>query len=239
MNFSDPRSYVLPLRKAIDAVRLTTRDYDFDDIIKELRQQDDSSISQTLEKELNYLKSLNVLGKKGLKIDELVVKGKVSIIEMKGLPPDIQELIVQRLLYALFESRKKERIPPLLTVVEEAHNFAPQQGKAFSSKIMRTVASEGRKFGFGLLVVSQRPAKIDKNVLSQCGTQLILKVTNPNDLRAIGNSVEGLTQSSLDEIQRLPVGIALVASPELPLPLFVEVRPRETDDGGKNVKVVR
>ncbi|MEM3428860.1 MAG: ATP-binding protein, partial [Thermoplasmatales archaeon] len=128
---------------------------------------------------------------------------------------------------------------PLLVVVEEAHNFAPQQGKAFSSKIMRTVASEGRKFGFGMLVVSQRPAKVDKNVLSQCGTQLILKITNPNDLKAIGSSVEGLTAASLDEIQRLPVGTALVASPELPTPIFVEVRPRETDDGGKNVKVVR
>ncbi|MEM0346263.1 MAG: ATP-binding protein [Thermoplasmatales archaeon] len=239
MNLPDPRSYFVPLRKAIDALRLTVRDYDFDDIISELRRQDNSSISQTLEKELNYLKSLGVLRKKGLRIDDLVVRGKVSVIEMKGLPPDVQELVVQRLLYSLFESRKKEKIPPLLVVVEEAHNFAPQQGKAFSSKIMRTVASEGRKFGFGMLVVSQRPAKVDKNVLSQCGTQLILKITNPNDLKAIGSSVEGLTAASLDEIQRLPVGTALVASPELPTPIFVEVRPRETDDGGKNVKVVR
>ncbi|MEM0128366.1 MAG: ATP-binding protein [Thermoplasmatales archaeon] len=239
MNLPDPRSYFVPLRKAIDALRLTIRDYDFDDVISELRRQDNSSISQTLEKELNYLKSLGVLKKKGLRIDDLVVRGKVSVIEMKGLPPDVQELVVQRLLYSLFESRKKEKIPPLLVVVEEAHNFAPQQGKAFSSKVMRTVASEGRKFGFGMLVVSQRPAKVDKNVLSQCGTQLILKITNPNDLKAIGSSVEGLTAASLDEIQRLPVGTALVASPELPTPIFVEVRPRETDDGGKNVRVVR
>lgn len=239
MNLSDPKAYVLPLRKALDVVRLSTRDYDLDDIIKELRRQDDSSLSQTLEKELNYLKSLNVFSRKGLRVDEIVIKERASIIEMKGLPPDIQELIVQRLLYALFEARKKEKIPPLLVVVEEAHNFAPQQGKAFSSKIMRTVASEGRKFGLGLLVVSQRPARVDKNVLSQCGTQLILKVTNPNDLKAIGNSVEGLTNSSLDEIQRLPIGVSLVTSPELPVPMFVEVRPRETDDGGKNVRVIR
>jgi len=239
MNLSDSRTYVVPLRKAVDAVRLSMPEYSFDDIITELKKQDDSSLSQALEKELKYLKSLKILDKRGLRIDEIVRNGKVSIIEMKGLPPDVQELVVQRLVYSLFESRKKEKIPPLLMVVEEAHNFAPQQGKAFSSKIMRTVASEGRKFGFGLLVVSQRPAKIDKNVLSQCGTQIILKVTNPNDLKAIGNSVEGLTTTSLDEIQRLPIGVALAASPELPIPLFVEVRPRETDDGGKNVRVVR
>lgn len=239
MNLSDVKSYVIPLRKAMDAVRLSSRNYELDDIIKELKAQDDSSLSLTLEKELNYLKSLKVFSKKGLRVDEIVVRDRVSVIGMKGLPPDIQELIVQRLLYALFESRKKEKIPPLLVVIEEAHNFAPQQGKAFSSKIMRTVASEGRKFGLGLLVVSQRPARVDKNILSQCGTQLILKVTNPNDLKAIGNSVEGLTSSSLDEIQRLPIGVSLVTSPDLPVPMFVEVRPRETDDGGKNVSVIK
>jgi DNA helicase HerA-like ATPase len=239
MNLSDARTYIMPLRKAVDAVRLTMSEYSFDDIITELKRQEDSSVSQALEKELRYLKSLKIFDKKGLRIDEIVKDGKVSVIEMKGLPPDVQELVVQRLVYSLFEARKKDRTPPLLMVVEEAHNFAPQQGKAFSSKIMRTVASEGRKFGFGLLVVSQRPAKVDKNVLSQCGTQIILKVTNPNDLKAIGNSVEGLTPTSLDEIQRLPIGVALATSPELPIPLFVEVRPRETDDGGKNVRVVR
>ena len=238
MNLSDPRSYFVPLRKAVDSLRLKTAEYDIDDIIKELKQIDDSSLSQTLERELRYLKSLNIFSKKGLKIDEIVKKGKVSVIEMKGIPPDVQHFIVERLLYVLFEARKKDKIPPMLVVVEEAHNFAPQQGKSLSSKIMRTVASEGRKFGFGLLVVTQRPAKIDKNVLSQCSTQLILKITNPNDLKAISNSVENITSSSVDEIQRLPIGVALATSPDLPIPLFIEVRPRETDDGGKNIKVV-
>ncbi len=238
MNLSDARSYFIPLRKAVDSLRLKTAEYDVDDIIKELKEIDDSSLAQSLERELKYLKSLNIFSKRGLKVDEIVRKGKVSVIEMKGIPPDIQQFIVERLMYVLFEARKKDRIPPCLVVVEEAHNFAPQQGKSLSSKIMRTVASEGRKFGFGLLVVTQRPAKIDKNVLSQCSTQLILKVTNPNDLKAIANSVENITPTSVDEIQRLPIGVALATSPELPIPLFIEVRPRETDDGGKNIRVV-
>src|SRR5881275_3672792 len=108
----------------------------------------------------------------------------------------------------MFELRKLGRIPPMMLVVEEAHNFCPQVGQVASSKVFRTLASEGRKFGLGLVIITQRPAKVDKNVLSQCNTQLILKVTNPNDLKALASSVEGLTSESEDEIQRLPVGVA-------------------------------
>ena len=63
------------------------------------------------------------------------------------------------------------------------------------------MASEGRKFGFRLCIVTQRPARVDKSVLSQCSTQVILKVTNPNDLKAITDSVEGVTPGLKDEIR--------------------------------------
>jgi hypothetical protein len=90
----------------------------------------------------------------------------------------------------------------------------------------------------GLCVVSQRPAKIDKNVLSQCNTQIILKVTNPNDLKAIVGSVEGLTSESADEIARLPVGVALVAGGSLGMPVMVEVRTRQSRHGGASVDII-
>ena len=159
-------------------------------------------------------------------------------MNLKGAAPDIQELIVNRLATALFELRKLNKIPPLMLVMEEAHNFCPQQGTAASSKILRTIASEGRKFGLGLLVLSQRAAKIDKNVLSQCNTQIILKLTNPNDLKAIVASVEGLTSGMTDEIQRLPIGVALVVGGNITSPLFVEVRSRESEHGGKSINVI-
>jgi hypothetical protein len=111
-------------------------------------------------------------------------------------------------------------------------------GNAVSGAIIRTVASEGRKFGMGLVIVSQRPAKIDKNVLSQCNTQVVLKVTNPNDLKAIVQSVEGISAALADEIQRLAVGEALVAGGGLTQPVFVSVRPRLTRHGGRSVSVL-
>ncbi|MGC8564805.1 MAG: ATP-binding protein [Thermoplasmata archaeon] len=237
INFTDFRPYLVPLRKAMDYLKSTKGNFNLKDLINVLEKEGDSATVSALINALSLLNEEGIFADVGTKIDDIVQRGKVSIINLKGVSPDIQEMVVQRLASALFELRKRDALPPLMFVVEEAHNFIPQQGKALSSKIMRTIASEGRKFGLGLCIISQRPAKVDKNILSQCNTQIILKVTNPNDLKTIGDSVEGLTRSSIDEIQRLPVGVALVTGASLSMPLFVEVRPRETRHGGESINV--
>ena len=190
---------------------------------------------------LESLDSIGVFSEKGTSTEELIQKGKCSIINMRGVPPDIQDVVVARLTEELFKDRKAGKVPPFLFVVEEAHNYCPEHGigHAVSSSMLRTVASEGRKFGMGLCVVSQRPAKIDKNIISQCNTNIILKVTNPNDLKAIIQSVEGLTSQTYDEIQRLPIGVALISGASIQIPILVEIRTRETDHGGKSVTVFK
>ncbi|MEK6985766.1 MAG: DUF87 domain-containing protein [Candidatus Thermoplasmatota archaeon] len=189
---------------------------------------------------LELLDSTKLFDLRGTPVRELVAPGQCSIINLKGVGPDIQEIVVTRLASMLWEARKRGEVPAHILVVEEAHNFCPERnvGNAVSGAIIRTVASEGRKFGLGLVIVSQRPAKIDKNVLSQCNTQVVLKVTNPNDLKAIVQSVEGISNEVADEIQRLAVGEALVAGGGLTQPVFVAVRPRMTAHGGKSVSVL-
>lgn len=166
---------------------------------------------------------------------ELVADSTCSIINLKGTPPAIQQLVVARLTKELFHLRTTSKIPKLFYLVEESHNFCPERGfgDVMSSDILRTVAGEGRKFGFNLCVVSQRPARIDKNVLSQCTTQIILKVTNPNDLKAIRQSIEGFTAGMEEEIQQLNIGHALVVSEALKQPITVDIRVRETKHGAK------
>ena len=188
---------------------------------------------------LESLDSIGVFSEDGTSTSELIQKGKCSTINMKGVPPDVQDVVVARLTKELFDDRKAGKIQPFLFVVEEAHNYCPERGfgNAVSSNILRTVASEGRKFGMGLCIVSQRPAKVDKNIISQCNTNIILKVTNPNDLKAIVQSVEGLTTRTCDEIQRLPIGVALISGAGLQLPVMAEIRVRETNHGGKSVGI--
>jgi len=132
-------------------------------------------------------------------------------------------------------------VPPCMLVLEEAHNFCPEKGfgGTVSSDILRTIASEGRKFGLGLMVVSQRPARVDKNILSQCNTQIIMKVTNPNDLQAISKGLEGISSEVVEDIKRLSPGVAMIVSTYIERPVLVDIRVRKSKHGGASVPVVK
>lgn len=227
------------LHAAIKSLKDKGKDYDLVTVLDEVRESASNS-KWNLVSALETLTGLPVFAAKGTPIESLVAPQKVSIVNLKGVSPDVQQMVVAITARRLFEARKLGKVPPFMLVCEEAHNFCPEKGMATtaSGQVMRTVASEGRKFGMGLMVVSQRPAKVDKNVLSQCNTQIILKVTNPNDLKALASSVEGLTSDSEDEIQRLPVGVAFVSHPRISIPVLVEIRPRETAHGGESVDVM-
>ncbi len=211
--------------------------YSISDVIRVLKENEEGNASSLISA-LDSLESKRIFTARGTRMDDIVREGKTTIINLKGTEPDVQAFVVDKLSTALFELRKRNKIPPMMMFAEEAHNFCPQRGKTESSEIFQTIASEGRKFGLGLGIITQRPAKVDKNVLSQCNTQVILKVTNPNDLKAIESSVEGLSKEMAEEVQRLSIGEAIVSGGGLSEPLFLEVRPRETQDGGSSIRVV-
>jgi len=219
------------------ALKNLDRNADLNDLIVELEMEDNNS-KWTVINILEYMKKLNLFSNAPTTMGELVQPGKCSIINLKGVPPEVQEVVVYKLLNDLFAERKKGNIPPFFLIVEEAQNYCPERsfGEAKSSPILRQIASEGRKFGLGLAIVSQRPARVDKNILSQCGTQIILKVTNPHDLKAISNSVEGITHETEKEIQNIPIGTALVTG-IVDMPLFVNVKPRRSKHGGDAVNI--
>ncbi len=213
--------------------------YTVEDVINEVEKIKHNS-KWTVLGSLEKITEAGLFDENPTPIQLLLQKGKVTILDMRGVPPEHQDLIVSRICSELFELRKLNEIPAGMIVIEEAHNFIPERGfgKTVSTQILRTIASEGRKFGLGLMVISQRPARVDKNVISQCNTQIILRVTNPNDINAIKKGVEGLTSEMVDEIRRLPPGTAMVVSPELEKPIIVEIRVRKSKHGGTAVNVV-
>ena len=206
--------------------------YTLDDLIMRI-EQEPTNLKWKVLSGLEVLKESKVFDGMPVPPEQIVRKKNASIISLLGTEPHIQELVVAKLVKELFDARRRSEIPEFFFLIEESHNFCPERGfgDAISSEILRTVASEGRKFGFMLCVVSQRPARVDKNVLSQCNTQIILKVTNPNDLRAIGRSIEGFTANMENEIKQLPVGHALVVGECVEQPITVSVRIRETKHG--------
>ena len=207
---------------------------DFGELLFELETIEDNNSKWTLINIIEYLKKLNLFSNNPTLMGELVQPGKMSIINLKGVSPDVQGIVAYKLINDLFRDRKKGKIPPFFLVIEECHNFIPERsfGEAKSSAIIRQVASEGRKFGLGLCLISQRPSRVEKNALSQASTQIILKMTNPHDVRAVSNSVEGMNQNSEKSLPNIEIGTALVAG-VIDIPLLVKIRPRLSKHGGE------
>lgn len=222
------------LYQCINEIKAQKEFYTVEDIIRGIAESK-STAKWRMIHFLERIRETGILSDSPTRIEELVKAGKATIIDMKGAEPKLQQLIVYRVCKEVFEGRKMGKIPPFLLVIEEAHNFCPERGfgKAVSSNILRTIASEGRKFGLGLLVISQRPARVDKNVISQCNTQIILKVTNPNDIKALSRGLEFMSSEMEEEIKRIPQGVALLSSPSIEMPIMVDVRVRKSEHGGR------
>lgn len=225
------------LYNAISDVKKNSTHYDLNDIRANL-ELINSNAKYGLYACLDFIDNIGVFSNNPIKVEDLVNPKRVTLINLRGVAPEVQQIIVAKLCKDLFEKRKRNEVSPFFLIIEEAHNFCPERnfGESPSSYILRNIASEGRKFGLGLGVVSQRPARVDKNVLSQCNTQIIQKVTNPNDLKAISASAENISSSVVNDISTLAIGTALVVGASAK-PIFVDIRVKKTEHGGKSVSI--
>jgi DNA helicase HerA-like ATPase len=219
------------LYNALKRLRDKGDDYTLNDIMDEVSNED-STAKWNLLNSLEQLERSGLFSEDAIELEDLLEPGEATIINLKAVEPETAEMTMFMLAKRMFNLRKENRIPPFIMVIEEAHNFAPEKGfeQALSNKILRKIASEGRKFGLGIGVISQRPARIDKNVLSQANTQFILRVTNPNDLKAISKSFEGITSEVESMIKSLPPGVTFALGNEYPV--MTDVRTRKSKHGG-------
>lgn len=179
------------------------------------------------------LKRLRLISKAdSLKAKEHIKPGTLTVLDLSSVD-DLRkkQMIVAYYGYKLFRFRKEKKIPPYVFLVEEAHNFCREKidrNLALSKGIIETIAREGRKFGASLCLISQRPVQLSTTALSQCNSNIILRITNPFDLKHIGESCEGIDSSMLNSITSLRVGEAMVVGEALGAPVFVKVRKRKT-----------
>lgn len=144
----------------------------------------------------------------------------VRVLDMSGLPNEVAGPLaaaLARLLfqYKLYQTLAERDRDPILLVCEEAHRYVPDHGEAqyaAAQTAVRRIAREGRKYGIGLMLVSQRPADVEGTVISQCGTWLILRLSNATDQqhvqRFLPDGLTGLTKSlpALSQQEALFVG---------------------------------
>lgn len=161
--------------------------------------------------------------------NKFVAPGQASIIYLGGYDHLTQSTLVALVLKHLFETRASMRntIPPFLTVVEEAHNFIPSRGEGQaetpSVDIIRKVITEGRKFGTGLLLISQRPSRLDETTLSQCNTFLIFRLVNPRDQNFVEKVMENLSRADSHLLPGFGPGQGIISGQAVRFPLVVRV----------------
>lgn len=158
---------------------------------------------------------------------DLARPGQATILNLRGVNTERQQELIATLLDALFLARKRDHIPPSKVFLEEAHLFAPQR-KNETRPIIENIAKEGRKFGFTLTLISQRPSEIYANVRAQLQAFAIHKLTDETDIDKIIKSAEGLDSSWGTQIQKLQTGEALVVGDMIASPTFIDVRTRRT-----------
>ncbi len=182
---------------------------------------------------LEELRYLRLIGRSdSFKPADSLKPGKLVVFDLSGVDNlRKKQMIVAYYGRKLFRLRKKGTLPPYLMLVEEAHNFAREKAdkhNALAKPIIETLAREGRKFGASLCLISQRPVQLSTTALSQCNSNIILRITNPFDLKHIGESCEGIDSHMLDSITTLRVGEALVLGEAVGAPVFVSVRKRRS-----------
>lgn len=155
----------------------------------------------------------------------------VTILDVSGLPGDVTSPVVgsmMRIVYdALFWAAGLDvggRAQPLLVVVDEAHRFLPNGLDSPAHRCFSRIAKEGRKYGIGLMLVSQRPSDVDQGVLSQCGTMLALRLTNSHDRGAVANALPDDLGGLADLLPALRTGELIAVGDALQVPSRVRVR---------------
>lgn len=160
-----------------------------------------------------------------------IIKGRaVAIVSLEGYTDELRQSIVAGVLSRLLSDRIDEKVPRFLTVIEEAHNFIPgwsaggNGNEAPSLPVIKQIATEGRKYGMGLIFISQRPSRIDATVLSQANSYLILRIVNPNDQKYIRDVVETMGEDEAKALPNLNTGEALLSGLFTRIPVMVRVQ---------------
>lgn len=210
---------------------------DMPNIVDKGEGQDARRAKTYIERLMKY----KIWGNKDIPLDELVKPKRLSIIDCAGLQRRVTDYIVFKTLNDIWSRAVTGNLElPIFIILEEAHNLAPGRdfGSSMSSSIIDRIASEGRKFGIFLLVVTQRPNKISSNVLSQCNSQIIMRLTNPDDMSAVRRSSEGLSEDLFSDLPGLNRGEAIVVGSLTKVPTMVKVSGRRSEEGGSDIDVV-
>ncbi len=178
-------------------------------------------------------------------LSDMVKPGRLNIFDLGEVDEEGADVIVSHYLRRLLSERKqwyrtrsaKGYPVPILCVLEEAHVLIPREEDTLTKYWASRVAREGRKFGVGLVLVSQRPKAVDENTLSQMNNKIILKLIEPSDQRYVQAASEQLSDELLELLPSLDVGEAILIGEMTILPALVKIDKHPGKKMGSDIQV--
>jgi len=160
---------------------------------------------------------------------QLVSYGNISIVALAGYTGDFQATIYSLIADEIFSARVSNELKlPVLLLLEEAHNFAPARASTPAEQraitTTKQIAQEGRKFGIGLILISQRPSRLDETTLSQCNSYIIMRMVNPADQTYVRRVIETLGEDEARILPDLDVGEAILSGQLINFPVLVRIK---------------
>ncbi|MGQ9679727.1 MAG: ATP-binding protein [Candidatus Bathyarchaeia archaeon] len=237
------------LRGVVKDLSKEKRLYTLEDIVARLdeenqhRRENGRRIA-TIKMRLEDLNDEGIFTYEDLDVKKFFKPMHMSDIFLSGLSDRVQDVFVGVILRKIFDAKFKKEPwakPPMFIFIEEAHRFASpaETGVRFSRNIIARIATEGAKFGLFLIIISQRPRKIDSDVLSNCSNLAVLRIVNQSDQQTIRAASESFSEDLLEDLPALEQGEAILVGPFVPVPVMVKTGTRETKHGGRTPDIYR
>lgn len=153
----------------------------------------------------------------------------ISILDLSAIPSDIMQAISGSILKIVYDALYWGQTTlvggkqqPLFIVLDEAHTYLKAGEDSISSRTVQSIAKEGRKYGVGMLLVTQRPSELDETVLSQCGSIIALRMTNTRDKGHVSSAMQDELREMADVLSSLRTGEAIVSGEAVRIPSRVK-----------------
>lgn len=178
-----------------------------------------------------------------IELTSVIKPGYLNIVDLGSLDEQQADAVVSHYIRRIFQERKKwktsggsEGYPvPIIVIVEEAHVLIPKDRATLTKYWASALGREGRKFGVGLVIVSQRPKKLDSDVLSQTNNKIVLRMVEPGDIRYIQAASEELSDDIAGMLPSLNKGEAIVMGSMTKLPALVKIDKCDVETGGADI----
>ncbi len=210
-----------------------------DDAQEELQGSDERRAARKAAQYIEDLRRFSIWHYQDIRMQDLLQPQQLTVLDLAGADKVVAAYAAERMLRDIWKRAITGQLHhPVFIVLEEAHNLIPANGQTRASRIINTIAAEGRKFRVFLTLITQRPSKINPDTLSQCGSQIVMQLTNPDDQRAVQKASEAISAELLDDLPGLNKGEAIVLGQLTRIPVMVRITGRESAEGGSDVDIV-